>query len=59
MIIIGQTGLMMAKRSRLSNHSTVKLLEEAAESHVSPYLNNARYTHHGCFSLKVYAVPNE
>ena len=33
----GQTALMMAKVSEYSNPSTIKLLEEATESHVSPY----------------------
>ncbi len=38
----GKTALMMAKEeSPRSNPSTIRLLEEVAESHVSPYLNNA------------------
>ncbi len=31
---------MKAKESFFSNPSVIKLLEEATESHVSPYLNN-------------------
>ncbi len=37
---------MVVKGSDYSNPSTIKLLEEAAESHVSPY-NNA-YTYRAC-----------
>ena len=44
---------MVAKESEYSNPSIIKLLEEATESHVSPYLNNA-HTDHGCFSLHNY-----
>ncbi len=43
---------MRAKESYLPNPSVIKLLEEATESHVSPYLNNA-HTDHECFSLHI------
>ena len=46
---------MRAKESTSSNPSVIKLLEEATESHVSPYLNNA-HTDHECFSLHNYYV---
>ena len=49
------TALMVAEGSRHSNPSTIQVLKQAIESHVSPYLNNA-YTDHECFSL---VVPNE
>ncbi len=45
----------MAMGSPRFNPSTIQLLKQAVESHVSPYLNNA-YTDHECFSL---VVPNE
>ncbi len=51
----GDTALMVAEESPNSNPSTIQLLKQATESHVSPYLNNA-YTDHECFSL---VVPNE
>ncbi len=46
---------MVAKESPFSNPSVIKLLEEATESHVSPYLNNA-HTDHECFSLHIYVI---
>ena len=42
---------MKAKESFFSNPSVIKLLEEATESHVSPYLNNA-HTDHECFCVR-------
>ncbi len=46
---------MVAKESPFSTPSVIKLLEEATESHVSPYLNNA-HTDHECFSLHIYVI---
>ncbi len=58
---------MRAKKSPYSSPLAGKLLEEATESHVSPYLNNAHTDHRGgtisllcidhkCFSFNIFVV---
>ncbi len=49
---------MRAKESLRPTASIVHLLEEAAESHVSPYLNNA-YADHGLYVYMYIGQINE